>query len=218
MQRGKLLSWPAPPLQWIGHSEAVSSLSRSPNGRIVSGSGDKTIRIWDVETGAPIGNPLTGHTGIVESVAYSPNGQNIVSGSSDTTIRIWDAETGAPVGRPLEGHTDSVLTVAFSPNGQHIISGSVDRAIRIWDAETGVAIGTPLEGHTKYVWSVACSPNGQHIASGSSDNTIREGHLVPSHICPLCRGSLRRSKTGACKGLKAFRRLWAWGLQAAGGL
>ncbi|SRR5258706_5063048 len=105
VQRGSMSSWPAPPLQWIGHGDPVISLSCSPNGhRIISGSGDNTIRIWDVETGATVGSPLEGHTGFVRSVAYSPDGRHIASGSDDMTIRIWDAETGAPVGRPLEGH------------------------------------------------------------------------------------------------------------------
>jgi WD40 repeat protein len=75
MQRGKLLSWPAPPLQWIGHSDPVMSLSCSPNGHhIVTGSNDKTIRIWDVETGATVGNPLKGHTGDVNPLLTLPMG------------------------------------------------------------------------------------------------------------------------------------------------
>jgi WD40 repeat protein len=64
---------------------------------------DKTIRIWDAETGDAVGQPLKGHTDSIHSVAYSPNGQYIISGSCDKTIRTWDAETGAAVGQPLEG-------------------------------------------------------------------------------------------------------------------
>src|SRR5258706_7749810 len=106
MVGGKLSSWPAPPLKWIGHAEGIMCMSYSPNGlQIISGSFDKTIWIWDVETGAAVGNPLEGHTSEVFSVAYSPDGRHIVSGSFDKTIRIWDAETGAAVGNPLEGHT-----------------------------------------------------------------------------------------------------------------
>ena len=150
------------------------SVAYSPNGRrIVSGSGDRTIQIWDAETGAAVGNPLEGHTDGVVSVVYSPNGRRIVSGSYDKTIRIWDAETGAAVGNPLKGHTQSVLSVAYSPDGRYIVSGSDERTIRIWDAETGAAVGNPLGGHTYGVYSVAYSPDGRHIVSGSYDKTIR---------------------------------------------
>jgi WD40 repeat protein len=90
-----------------GHTGPVWSVAYSPDGRhIVSGSYDRTIRIWDAETGAAVGNPLEGHTLSVSSVAYSPDGRHIISGSGsdDKTIRIWDAETGDAVGKPLEGH------------------------------------------------------------------------------------------------------------------
>jgi WD40 repeat protein len=96
MVRGRLSSWPAPPLLWIGHADAITCMCYSPNGRqITSGSDDNTIRIWDAETGTISGEPLEGHTSAVWSVAYSPDGRNIVSGSWDNTIRVWDAETGA---------------------------------------------------------------------------------------------------------------------------
>ena len=152
---GKLGSWPGPPLEWIGHTGQVNCISYSLNGKqIISGSYDSTIRIWDAETGAVIGEPLHGHAGPVWSVAYSPDGRHIISGSDDKTIRIWDAGTGAAIGNPLEGHTSSVLSVAHSPDVRHIISGSHDQTIRMWDAETGAAVGNPLEGHTDSVWSI----------------------------------------------------------------
>ena len=66
--------------------------------RIVSGGGDKTVRVWDADTGQPIGPPLTGHTDSVSSVAFSPDGNRIVSGSDDNTVRVWDAATGQPIG------------------------------------------------------------------------------------------------------------------------
>ena len=106
MLKGRLMSWPAPPLEWIGHADAITCTSYSPNGhQIISGSRDGTIRIWDAETGVVIGEPIKGHTGAVKSVAYSPDGRHVISGSADMTIRIWDAETGAAVGNPLEGHS-----------------------------------------------------------------------------------------------------------------
>jgi WD40 repeat protein len=127
----------------------VNSVAFSPDGsRIVSGSLDNTIRLWDAETGDAIGKPLEGHSSSVNSVAFSPDGSRIVSGSSDNTIRLWDAETGDAIGKPLEGHSSYVDSVAFSPDGSRIVSGSWDKTIRLWDAETGDAIGKPLEGHS----------------------------------------------------------------------
>jgi len=101
MLSGKLESWPAPPLEWIGHTDMIGCIRCSPHGsHIVTGCDDMTIRIWDAETGTVVGEALKGHTGMVESVNYSPDGQHIISGSRDKTIRIWDAGTGAAVGKP----------------------------------------------------------------------------------------------------------------------
>jgi WD40 repeat protein len=174
MKGGKLASWPAPPLEWIGHTNGVLCMRYSPNGsHIVTGSIDSTIRIWDAETGTTVGEPLKGHTGWVWGVAYSPNGRHIISGCYDGTIRIWDAETGAAIGKPIEAHEKPVWSVAFSPNGRHIISGSDDGTIQIWDVEKSAAVGKPLEGHIKSVLSVAYSPDGQNIVSGSKDLSVR---------------------------------------------
>ena len=177
---GSLLSWPVPPLEWTGHTDYVYSVSYSPNGtRVVSGSNDNMIRIWDAESGAVVGEPLKGHNGGVNSVAYSPDGRYIISGSYDRTIRIWDAETGAAVGNPLEVHTDSVSSIAYSPDGRHIISGSADRTIRIWNAETGSEPSETLMGHASLVRSIAYSSHRQHIVFGSSDNIPRKWDIFP---------------------------------------
>jgi hypothetical protein len=115
-----------------GHEDWVISVAFSPDGKtIVSGSRDKTIRLWDT-TGKPIAQPLKGHQDSVISVAFSPDGKTIVSGSSDKTIRLWDT-TGKPISQPLKGHEDWVISVAFSPDGKTIVSGSRDNTIRLWD-------------------------------------------------------------------------------------
>ncbi|CAG7845869.1 COMPASS-like H3K4 histone methylase component WDR5B {ECO:0000303/PubMed:19567704} Short=AtWDR5B {ECO:0000303/PubMed:19567704} [Serendipita indica DSM 11827] len=164
------------PLRFMlrGHTSAVGAVAFSPAGhRVVSGSDDETLRLWDVDTGAQVGLPLRGHAGMVCSVAFSPDGRSIVSGSYDRTIRLWDVDTGAQIGMPLEGHADWVISVAFSPDGQRVVSGSRDKTIRLWNAETGAQIGGPLEGHVGSVNSVAFAPAGHRIASGSDDRTMR---------------------------------------------
>jgi WD40 repeat protein len=82
----------------------------------VSGSDDKTVRLWDAATGA-LQQTLEGHSSWVWSVAFSPDGRQVVFGSGDKTVRLWDAATGA-LQRTLEGHSSWVSSVAFSPDGK----------------------------------------------------------------------------------------------------
>ncbi|KJA17515.1 hypothetical protein HYPSUDRAFT_124978, partial [Hypholoma sublateritium FD-334 SS-4] len=160
-----------------GHTSNVTSVALSTDGRqIASGSSDKTVRIWDLETGKQVGEPFRGHTDYVYlqySVAFSPDGRRVVSGSGDETLRIWDLETGKQIGEPWKGHTSLVMSVAFSPDGKCVVSGSWDNTVRIWNSETGTQVGEPLQGHTFWVMSVAFSPDGKRIASGSMDDTVQ---------------------------------------------
>ena len=87
---------------------------------------------------------ITGHTGSVRSVSFSPDGSRIVSGSYDNTVRVWDAVSGECVLGPLEGHTGSVRSVSFSPDGSRIVSGSWDKTVRVWDAVSGAVSYTHL--------------------------------------------------------------------------
>ncbi|KAG2028735.1 WD40-repeat-containing domain protein [Suillus americanus] len=83
--------------------------------------------------GKPVGEPLRGHTHLVSSASFSPDGTRIVTGSRDKNVRLWDVVTGKTVGEPLRGHTDSVNSVSFSPDGTRIVTGSSDNTIRLWD-------------------------------------------------------------------------------------
>ncbi|EMD36503.1 hypothetical protein CERSUDRAFT_95801 [Gelatoporia subvermispora B] len=164
----------APSERYQGHSSTVRCVAFTPDGtQIVSGLEDKTVSLWNAQTGAPVLDPLQGHGEPVTCLAVSPDGSCIASGSADETIHLWDARTGKQMTNPLTGHGNWIHSLVFSPDGTRVISGSSDDTIRIWDARTGRPVMEPLEGHSDTVWSVAISPNGTQIVSGSADATLQ---------------------------------------------
>ncbi|KAF7363072.1 WD40 repeat-like protein [Mycena venus] len=175
-----------------GHSNKVTSVAFSCDGkRIVSGSCDKTVCVWDVQTGALLIRPIQ-HDDLVWSVAFSPDGEQIVSGGRDTKVRVWNSQTGTLVAGPFQGHSNAVNSVAFSPpmgNGFCLVLQTVQSAFGMyrhlgWSKSNlkGTAMqsdcfwiqGWNVTGpiQTNPVYCIAFSPNGVHIASGSTDSTI----------------------------------------------
>jgi len=119
----------------------------------------------------PPGKEFKGHTGLVFSVAFSPDGKVLATASFDNTIKLWDFATGKEL-QTLKGHTSSVYGVAFSPDGTLLASGSQDKTIRLWNPKDGKLI-KELKGHGDIVNAVAFSNDGKTLASAGSDKTVR---------------------------------------------
>ena len=123
VKSGILEQWSACLLTCEGHSDEVTGVVFSPDGsQLASGSGDRTVRVWDVQT-SQCQYTLEGHSGNIVSVVFSPDGSQLASGSRDRTVRVWDVQTGQ-CQHTLEGHSGNVTSVVFSPDGSQLASGS----------------------------------------------------------------------------------------------
>ena len=153
----------------------VYGVAYRPDGQQAAITNGKNVVIVDAQGASII--TLTGHTGIVFSVAYSPDARWLASGGGDGNAYVWDTTTWQAIS--LTNHLRSVRSVAFSPDGRSLATGSWDKTILVWPISTTagltLSIGQPLTltGHTDLVESVAFSPDSRWLASGSDDRTVR---------------------------------------------
>ena len=160
-----------------GHSSMLGSVAFSADGRrVLTGSWDKTARLWDVESGELI-RVFGGHADTVASAVFSPDGRRVLTGSWDKTARLWEAESGREL-RRFVGHGNHVTSVAFAPDGGRVLTGSWDGTARLWDAESGQLIRAferrgVLVNPIVLVNAVAFAPDGRRILTGENDGTAR---------------------------------------------
>lgn len=150
-----------------GHSGPVNGLSYLPDGRLVSISSDRSVRVWDLRT--PETSIIwTGHSDEVVVMAVSPSGDAVFTGGLDGMLLRWNVADGTSI--PMPGHGGEVLQVRVSPDGSRVATGSADFKAHVWDAQTGKLLHE-MRGHKEKVFSVAFG-RSKRLATGGADGRV----------------------------------------------
>jgi WD40 repeat protein len=157
-----------------GHGAGVFCVDFAPDGRnIASGSWDKTIKLWDVQSGGLL-KTLTGHKSTIESLAFSPDGDYIAACEYwDNKVTVWDVKAAQPV---VKKELNCALCVAFSPTGDYVASGDAYGQVHILNVKNGEWV-KKFRSHKGFLGfvrinAVAFSPDGKHVVVGADNESV----------------------------------------------
>ncbi|KAG1816705.1 WD40-repeat-containing domain protein [Suillus subaureus] len=172
---GAVIIWDAgtgAALSTLVNQGTVNCVAFSPDGLKLAFGTWRNIRIWSDDNAEPLFDIKAHDDSWVQSVVWSPDGQQIVSGSQDKTVKFWDSSNGTQIGQPCTGHTSFITSLAISSDGSFIATASGDETVRLWSTKSQQQIGQALEC-TTWVNCVAISLSGELLASGGIDGNVR---------------------------------------------
>ena len=156
---------------FAGHWDSVVACALTPDGRrLISVSLDHTLRLWDLNSGAPLMH-FYGYAGSAAGFAVTPDGQSLLYAAEDHSLVLYDLGSGALL-RRFRGHSSVVSSCLVAPDGQHAISAAGDNTIRVWRLHSGEQVMT-LTGHQAPPSALAVTRDGRFLISSSWDHTLR---------------------------------------------
>lgn len=172
----------------LAHSDWVSAVVFAGDvAKIASGSFDRTIKVWNYQTGELI-RVVSENTGAVYTLAFSDEYNLLAQGGAEQNIKLWEIETGALL-EICKEHNGSVRAIAISYNGKTLASGSYDGTIKLWDLETAKEIKS-FTKHCGAVSAIAFKPQGEILASGGGDGIVKLWHWSTGQLLHSLSGDL----------------------------
>ncbi|WP_165960959.1 caspase family protein [Actinocrispum wychmicini] len=175
--------------QLVGHEKPIRSLATGDmDGRpiVLSGGEDGTVRIWDLITQRPIGEPLRPGSRSITALAVGEMGEFTVAvvGGSDGRLRMWDLSSGRPLGENLDGHTNEITSIVLGDweDKTLAVTASRDGTARVWDLAAATQFGEPFSEHHRPVNAVAWADVGGRrlVLTGGDDHRVRMWDVVSS--------------------------------------
>jgi WD40 repeat protein len=159
----------------IVHPDSMTVVFSPDGHRLAAGGYDDMIRMWNADTGQPLGAPIKSDTLEVMSLVFSRDGHFLASTGFDATaVRIWNVDSGQPAGPPITVPAAQVDSLAFSPDGHRLATGSGDATVRLWDVDTGQPSAVPMTVGQGGVFNVTFTPDGHRLISCcGADHKVR---------------------------------------------